>query len=463
MGPTPPDDNPLEKSEPMQVKTLQDMRQDAVGIFRKALAAVAPGAAMQAHCRRDGNQLQVGSRTYDLSGYANIWILGTGKAAAAMARSLEEVLGARIAGGLVTVKYGHLAPLRTVRIIEAGHPLPDENGCDGARRILDMAAAAGPNDLVFCVISGGGSALLPLPGEGLTLADKQKASRALLSCGASIHEMNTIRKHLSAIKGGRLAAAVHPAALCTLILSDVVGDDLDIIASGPTVPDPATFDDALAIVERYQLADRLPGAVLRYLQQGAAGDIPESPKPGDPCFGSTYHLIVGSNRQCVQAAREEAIARGYHTLVLSSLMEGETRDVARVHGAMGREIVATGHPAPSPACLISGGETTVTLRGHGRGGRNQEFALAAALDIEGTRDVVVLSAGTDGTDGPTDAAGAVADGHTAARARALGLDPRCHLEANDAYPLFERLGDLLTTGPTNTNVMDLRLVLVSKA
>lgn len=445
----------------MRTKTLRDMRQDALGIFRTALAAVAPESAIQAHCRRDGNHLQVGSRTYDLSAYANIWILGTGKAAAAMSRSLEEVLGARISGGLVTVKYGHLAPLRAVRAIEAGHPLPDENGCEGAQRILDMAKAAGPDDLVFCVISGGGSALLPLPGEGLTLADKQNTSQVLLSCGASIHEMNTIRKHLSAIKGGRLAAAVHPATLCTLILSDVVGDDLDIIASGPTVPDPATFDDALAIVERYQLAHRLPEGVLRHLQQGASGSTPESPKPGDPCFERTYHLIVGSNRQCVQAAREDALKRGYHTLILSSLMEGETRDVARVHGAMGREILATGHPAPSPACLISGGETTVTLRGRGRGGRNQEFALAAALDIEGAHDLVVLSAGTDGTDGPTDAAGAIADGHTAARARDLGLDPRRHLDDNDAYPLFERLDDLLTTGPTNTNVMDLRLVLAS--
>lgn len=442
-------------------KSLRDMRRDARGIFQAALAAVAPEAAMRAHCRRDGDRLQMGQRSYRLSDYRDIWILGTGKAAAAMALHLEDLLRDRIAGGLVTVKYGHLAPLRTVRIIEAGHPLPDENGSEGARRILDLAESAGPRDLVFCLISGGGSALLPLPAQGLSLADKQRTSRELLACGASIHEMNTIRKHLSAIKGGRLAAAVHPATLCTVILSDVVGDDLDIIASGPTVPDPATFDDALAVVERYSLARRLPEAVIGHLRRGAAGEVPESPKPEDPCFAGTYHLIVGSNRQCLQAAREEALKRGYHALILSSLMEGETRDVARVHGAMGREVLATGHPASSPACLISGGETTVTLRGRGRGGRNQEFALAAAIDIDGAREVVVLSAGTDGTDGPTDAAGAIADGHTAARARAAGMDPRRHLEDNDAYPLFERLDDLLKTGPTNTNVMDLRLVLAS--
>lgn len=445
----------------MPPKSLLAMRQDARAIFRAGVEAVAPEKAIETHCQRDGHRLQVGPYRYDLSRYKKVWIIGTGKAAAAMAHTLEDMLGDRIDDGLVTVKYGHLAPLHTVRVIEAGHPLPDANGRRGAREILALAQAAGPQDLVLCLISGGGSALLPLPGQGLTLEDKQAANRVLLSCGASIHEMNTIRKHLSAIKGGRLAAAVYPADLGTLVLSDVVGDDLDVIASGPTVPDPSTFEDALSIVNRYQIAGQLPDAVIRYLKKGAAGGVDESPKPGDKCFAQAHHLIVGSNRQCVQAAREEALQRGYHTLVLSSLMEGETRDVARVHGAMGREILASGHPVPAPACLISGGETTVTLRGPGRGGRNQEFALAAALDIEGARDVVVLSGGTDGTDGPTDAAGAIVDGETAARARAQGMDPRRHLDDNNAYPLFDQLGDLLRTGPTNTNVMDLRLVLAS--
>jgi len=445
----------------MRPKTLLEMRKDAIAIFHAGLSAVAPGPAIRAHCRREGDRLHVGSRIYDLSRYEKIWIIGTGKAAAAMAQTLEDLLEDRVDSGLITVKYDHLEPLRTVRIIEAGHPVPDENGCTGARQILSIARAAGPHDLVFCVISGGGSALMPLPGEGLTLADKQATSKVLLSCGASIHDMNTIRKHLSAIKGGHLAAAVYPAELCTLILSDVVGDDLDIIASGPTVPDPGTFQMALAIVERYGIAKRLPEPVIHYLNRGAAGEIPDSPKQTASCFNRTHHLIVGSNRQCVQAARREAETRGYHALVLSSLMEGETRDVARVHGAMGREILATGNPVTSPACLISGGETTVTLKGNGQGGRNQEFALAAALDIENAREVVILSGGTDGTDGPTDAAGAIADGHTTTRAKAIGMDPWRHLVDNDAYPLFERLDDLLLTGPTNTNVMDLRLVLVS--
>lgn len=445
----------------MPQKTLPDLRKDAIAIFQTGLAAAAPGPAIRAHCRRDGDWLHVGSRSYDLARYETIRIIGTGKAAAAMAQTLEELLGDRLDSGLVIVKYDHTAPLHTVRMIEASHPVPDENGCKGACEILAMAQAAGSHDLVFCLISGGGSALLPLPGDGLTLADKQAASGVLLSCGASIHEMNTIRKHLSAIKGGRLAAAVYPAELCTLILSDVVGDDLDIIASGPTVPDPGTFQDAMAIIERYDIASALPEAVCRYLSRGVAGHIPESPKALASCFERTQHLIVGSNRQCLQAAYHEATSRGYHSLVLSSLMEGETRDVARVHGAMAREVLASGAPVTSPACLISGGETTVTIKGDGRGGRNQEFVLAAALDIEGACEAVILSAGTDGTDGPTDAAGAIADGHTTARARSLGVDPRRHLMENDAYPFFEGLGDLLMTGPTNTNVMDLRLVLVA--
>jgi hydroxypyruvate reductase len=447
----------------MASKSLPEMRMDADAIFRAGLASVAPGPAIQSHCRRVGDLLHVGERIYDLDAYDTIRIIGTGKAAAAMALAMENLLGDHLSDGLITVKYGHLEPLRTVRIVEAGHPVPDDRGCDGARQILSLARSAGPRDLVFCLISGGGSALLPLPGEGLRLADKQAASKVLLSCGASIHDINTIRKQLSGIKGGRLAQAVYPAALCTLILSDVVGDDLDIIASGPTVPNSGTFGDAMAIVERYGIRQQLPDSVVRYLTRGAAGDLPESPKPLEPCFEKTQTLIVGSNRQCVEAARREAVARGYHTLVLSSLVEGETREVARVHGAMGREILATGNPVPAPACLISGGETTVTIKGNGRGGRNQEFALAAALDIAGMEDIVILSGGTDGTDGPTDAAGALADGQTVARAHAKGMDPHRHLQANDAYPLFENLGDLLMTGPTNTNVMDLRLVLAATA
>jgi hydroxypyruvate reductase len=285
-------------------------------------------------------------------------------------------------------------------------------------------------------------------------------TQLLLDSGATIREINTLRKHLSVLKGGRLARLAHPATLVTLILSDVVGDDLSSIASGPTVPDPTTFADCLGLLDRLGLRNRISKSIVRHLERGAAGAVDETPKPGDGVFAKTQNLIVASNRQALEAARGEAERLGYNTVVLSSFMEGETREVALVHAACAREVLASGNPAPSPACLLSGGETTVTIKGGGRGGRNQEFVLAAALALKDLDGVVVLSAGTDGTDGPTDAAGAVADGRTGFRARGLGLDPARSLDDNDSYTFFKSLGDLVVTGPTLTNVMDLRVVLV---
>ncbi len=288
------------------------------------------------------------------------------------------------------------------------------------------------------------------------------ATRLLLECGADIGEVNTVRKHLSRLKGGGLARLAAPARLLTLILSDVVGDPLEVIASGPTAADPTTFADALAVLKRYGLPVEVPGSVLRYLERGAEGAVPETLKPGDPALNRCRNLLVGNNAAAVAAAARSAAELGYRPLILSTTITGETRHVAAVHGALAREMVASGHPVPPPACLISGGETTVTVTGEGKGGRNQEFALAAALEIRGLPNILVFSAGTDGTDGPTDAAGAVADGTTVERAEKAGRDPRRHLETNDAYPLFAELGDLVMTGPTNTNVMDLRLVLAGK-
>jgi hydroxypyruvate reductase len=300
---------------------------------------------------------------------------------------------------------------------------------------------------------------LPRPAEGITLQEKQETTRLLLACGADIRELNTLRKHLSAIKGGHLARLAAPAAVVSLILSDVVGDPLDVISSGPTVPDPTTFGDALAVLAKYGLTARVPRAVLDRLERGARGDLPDTPKPGDPCFRRVSNIVVGSNALAVDAAARQARALGYRALVLSTTIEGETRDVARMHAAILREIRSSGRPARPPACVISGGETTVTLRGEGLGGRNQEFALAAAIDLEGLPGVLAFSAGTDGTDGPTDAAGAMADGATLARAAALGLDARDALARNDSYHFFEPLRDLAMTGPTGTNVMDIRLML----
>ena len=311
---------------------------------------------------------------------------------------------------------------------------------------------------MVCLISGGGSALLPLPAEPITLAEKQETTKLLLACGANIHEINAVRKHISRIKGGQLARLAYPATVISLLLSDVIGDNLDVIGSGPTAPDASTFADAWAILEKYGIGGRVPAPVRERLERGMRGEIPETPKAGDPVFERTENRIVGSNRLAVDAAAKRARELGFRTLVLSTFIEGETRDVARMHGAIAKEMVRTGRPVKPPACIITGGETTVTLRGSGLGGRNQEFVLAAAMEIAGLPDTVVFSAGTDGTDGPTDAAGAIADGRTLER----GPDAAAFLANNDSYHYFERLGDLVVTGPTNTNVMDVRIVLVGE-
>lgn len=436
------------------------LRRDALSIFRAGLKAADPVQAVRRHVSLEDGALKVARRRYRLENYDRILVLGAGKASAAMAKALERVLGRRISGGLVNVKYGHTAPLRRIELNECGHPVPDAAGVEGARRIASIAAEAGERDLILCPISGGGSALMPLPAEPVTLDEKQETTRLLLACGATIHEINAVRKHISAIKGGQLSRLAWPATVVALLLSDVIGDDLDVIASGPTAPDSSTFAGALRILERYGTLSRVPAAVRERLERGARGEIPETPKPGAPELRRTQNVIVGSNRLAAEAALARARELGYRTLLLSTFIDGETREIARMHAAIAREIHASGRPVRPPACLISGGETTVTLKGRGLGGRNQEFVLAAALAIAGLPRMVVLSAGTDGTDGPTDAAGALADGRTLERARKLGLDAQARLDENDSYRFFEPLGDLVKTGPTNTNVMDLRILLV---
>lgn len=443
-------------------KTRERMRQDAQEIFLAGVQAVDAEAAIRRHCKVQEDRLEVDSRTYDLMEFDNIYVIGAGKAGASMAKALEELLGEKITEGLVNVKYGHVAPLRRVGIVEAGHPVPDEAGRQGAEAIMELVEKAGQKDLILCLISGGGSALLPLPVDGVTLSDKQATTKILLSCGATIHEINAIRKHISVVKGGGLARAAYPGTLVSLILSDVVGDDLDVIASGPTVPDSNSFDDCMKIFDKYGIAEKVPVGVLHHIQRGMAGEVADNPKQGDPIFSATQNAIVGSNMECVSAADSKARALGYGTLILSTMLEGETKEVAQVHVGIAKEILKTGHPLSPPACVLSGGETTVTIKGKGLGGRNQEFALAAAMGLAGWKEVVVLSGGTDGTDGPTDAAGAVADGLTVERAETLGLNPAASLSNNDAYPFFDKLGDLVKTGPTNTNVMDLRIMLMVK-
>jgi glycerate 2-kinase len=442
------------------MKSHAELREAARQIFAAAVRAVDPGEAVRRHLVREGTRLRVGGEVLDLAAVRQIVVVGCGKAAAPMAAAVEGILGERITRGVVVTKYGHLHPTRTIRVREAGHPVPDAAGLAGAEAILDQVGALGPQDLVLFLISGGGSALSPAPVAGITLEEKQALTKALLACGADIREMNTIRKHISRIKGGQLARAAQPARVMALVLSDIVGDPLDAIASGPTVPDPTTYQAALGILDQYRIRGEIPASIRARLETGARGEVPETPKPEDPLFTRVTNVIVGSNIQALEAARAEASRLGLTPMILSSSIEGETRDVARVHAAVAREIRSTANPLPPPACIISGGETTVTLRGSGKGGRSQEFALAAAQDIAGLARVVILAGGTDGTDGPTDAAGAIADGETSTRAAKQGLDPRAALQANDSYHFFQALGDLLITGPTNTNVMDVRLVLV---
>lgn len=438
----------------------RDLKEEARQIFEAGLRAVDPIEAVKRFLTLEGNTLVVGEQKLALEDFEGIWAVGGGKASAAMAQAAEEVLGDRINGGLVIVKYDHMAPLRKIRIVEAGHPTPDVNGWRGTQELVRLVENLGRRDLVLFLVSGGGSALLPMPVEGITLEEKMTATNLLLKSGASIQEMNTVRKHLSQVKGGQLARLAYPATLISLILSDVVGDPLDVIASGPTVGDPTTYKECQEIVDRYALQDTLPASVRSHLEAGVKGKVPETPKPNEPIFSQTLSILVGTNMQALKAAAKQAEKLGYKSLILSSLIEGDTTEAAHFHAALAKEIVMSGHPVVRPACLISGGETTVVVRGKGKGGRNQEFALAAALELEGLEGVCLLCGGTDGTDGPTDAAGAIVDGDTVARALVKGLNPQEFLTENDSYSFFQHLNDLLITGPTNTNVMDLRIVLI---
>lgn len=379
-------------------------------------------------------------------------VLGAGKAAAAMARVAEDRLGGAIARGLVVTRHGHGVPCRRVEVVEAGHPLPDEAGPRAARRILECAHGLGEDDLALCLLSGGGSALLALPAPGITLEDKQQVTRALLRSGADIAEINCVRKHLSAIKGGRLARACWPARVVTLAISDVVGDDPSVIASGPTAPDPTTFEEARAILDRYGIEP--PRAVRDFL--AAARD--ETPKPGDPCFARAEYHVVARARDALDAAAARARAAGLEVVDLGDRVAGEARRAAADHAHRVRELRAS-HVARE-FVVLSGGETTVTVRGRGRGGRNAEFLLALAIELDGCPGVWALACDTDGIDGTEDNAGCLLGPDTLERARGLGLDPRAMLDDNDAYGFFAALGDLVVTGPTRTNVNDFRAVLV---
>jgi glycerate 2-kinase len=445
--------------------SLEEMRKISKAIFSKAISGVNPYKRLKEMLQIEKGGLLIrmeegSEKMFDLTVFHRIFLIGTGKASAAMAQAIENIFGDRVTHGLITTKYGHVLPLEKTEIIEAGHPIPDQNGIEGSKKIRNLLKGSGDEDLVIFVLSGGGSALLPLPADGITLEEKQKVTQLLLDCGADIREINTIRKHISQIKGGWLARWAYPSPVIGFILSDVVGDSFDVIGSGPTLPDNSTFEGAWNILDKYDLLKEIPSSILKHLLLGKEGKVEETPKPGDMAFEKVYHYLIGSNILALRAAEEEAISLGFNTLILSSSIGGETRETARFHSAIAKEILSSGNPLPRPACILSGGETTVALKGHGLGGRNQEFALAAAFEINGLERVLLLSGGTDGTDGPTDASGAIVDDTTIQRARSMGLDPEVYLKDNNAYPFFQRLGDLLITGPTHTNVMDVRILLV---
>lgn len=445
------------------MKSLRVLRSDAARIWRAALRAVDPEGAVRACARRQGSILHIGPRRFHLGKIRKVWILGAGKAAAPMGRAMERILGPYLAGGILVTQYGHSLPLRRMEILEAGHPLPDAHSLAAASRIRDLARhSVEPEDLVLCLLSGGASALMASPADSIPLEDKLECTRLLLRSGAPIGELNAVRKHLSALKGGGLARWLAPAAVVSLILSDVVGDDVGTIASGPVSPDATTFGDCLDILKKRGLYRQVPPAVRIRLKAGAAGKIPETPKPRDPVFRRCESFIVGSNARACSAAADMARRLGYHAAVLTSRLEGDTGEAARFHMSIAEEICRDRRPLRPPACILSGGETTVQVRGSGKGGRNQEFVLHCVRSLHRfPSPCVVASLGTDGIDGPTDAAGAIADTTSLTRSLKIHADfLHDALQCNNSYAFFQGLDDLIFTGPTRTNVMDLHMVMV---
>jgi glycerate 2-kinase len=442
------------------MKTLDSLRKNTLEIFNAGLQAVEPDICMQKHIHLlTENLLKTGERIYDLNTFKNIYVIGFGKASGFMAFALERLLRERIKGGIVTVRYGYAASCNIVRVHEAGHPIPDYAGIKSTDEILRLLQNVKEHDLVFCLISGGGSALFESPCEGITLEDIQKVNELFLKSGARIHEMNAIRKHISKVKGGQLAR-ICKGKITSFILSDVENDSLDTIASGPTSPDHSTFSDCKRILSKYGLLQKIPVSIREHIQKGLDGTVEETPKITNPIFNRVHNVIIGNNRIALYASYKKAKELGYHTAILSSCIKGEAREVAKVFGAIAKEIHTSENPMKRPACIIAGGETTVTVKGNGVGGRSQEFVLSAAEEIDGLGNTVILSAGTDGIDGSTDAAGAIADSSTIIRARQEQIDPEIYLADNNSYFFFKQLNDHIITGPTKTNVMDI-LVLIT--
>ncbi len=442
-------------------ETLQRLRHDACIILVSALKAVDPKEALLNALSLDGDLLSFKEGSIDLSKTSKIVVVGGGKAGGLMTRALESLLGSRISGGVVNVIKGteNAVKANRVKLWGASHPIPCIEGERGVDQMLDLTNGLQKNDLVITLISGGGSALMPYPASGISLSDLQETTNLLLRAGANINELNAVRKHLSGFKGGQFARHVAPAQLLTLILSDVLGDPLDTIASGPTAPDDSTFVEARAVIEKYGLLDKITENVLNRLNAGLNGLVPETPKRGDPLFNGVHNVLIANNSKAAHSACETAENLGYNSMILSTYIEGEAKQVGKVFAGIAKEEYFTGLPLPKPAAIIVGSETTVTVTGEGKGGRNQEVALGAVQEISGLKSVLA-TLGSDGIDGPTDAAGAIIDGASFERAKEHGLDPNSFLKENDAYRFFEDLNDLIFTGPTGTNVNDISIILV---
>ena len=436
------------------------IREDAERIIEASLKAVDPYQLIEEQVIRRGDSLFISGREQvNLSDFERIFLCGAGKGAAPIAKAMEEILGNDLNGGDIIVKYDHLAELKKVNLHEAAHPVPDKNGLEATKILLHHLDTLTERDCVFVLLTGGGSALLESLPEEIQLEDLQKLSSVLLKCSATIHEINCIRKHISLIKGGQLARKIHPARCITLVLSDVIGDDLSVIASGPTSPDPTSFNTALSILDKYEITTQIPEVILNYLRKGANGKLMDTPKNDDELFQAVSNIIIGNNRLALNKARETAESLGYKTIILTSMLQGEAKEIAKVVASIITEIQATGTPLEKPACVLLGGEPTVKIEGSGKGGRNQELALAVAL-THISESYTCVSIGSDGTDGPTDAAGAIVDHTTLSRAENARLNPQEYLKNNDAYNFFAPLGDLVITGPTGTNVMDIVFALI---
>ncbi|MGB9853444.1 MAG: glycerate kinase type-2 family protein [Candidatus Bathyarchaeales archaeon] len=432
----------------------------ALKSLENAVNAADPKKIMKSKISLRGSVLHVDGYSFDLNNFRNIYVIGGGKASGFMAEALEEIVGKRITSGIVNVPRGSKNKTSSVKLHKASHPVPDESGVEGTRHMMEIAEKADKEDLIICLISGGGSSLMPLPRGEITIADKREITKELLKCGANINEINTVRKHISEFKGGWLAKKAFPATVLNLILSDVLDDPLDFIASGPTVPDSTTFSDAIKVLKKYGLWEKAPESIRKVLLDGERGLIPETPKADDEVFKKVFNMVIGNNRSSSMAACEALKSEGLNAVLLTTLLEGEARQVGTVLASVAREIIHSGNPVQKPASVVAGGESTVTVLGKGLGGRNQELALSAALKLRGLDGVVVASISTDGVDGPTDAAGALADGKTLAKAEKMGLDAEEYLAENDSYNFFSKLGDLIFTGPTGTNVNDISVIVV---